>query len=286
MILDIIIPIFNREKQITNIVNKLNDEFKDIKYNFIFVDDCSNDKTLTILKNLYNQDEDNIKIISLSRNHGKDLAVFAGLNASKHDLICIYDIDSQVSTSNIRKMYNYLLDHNDCDQVCMYSNYEEKSFFTKNNIKFFNKIYNLKVNNNITYTRIMKKSVKDAILQMSKHYNYSKYLFEMIGFNTYYVKYDSKEVDKYYLKALLQYSENPFRPFKILSFVTIIIALIYLLLCLLKIISINSSILLFVILLLFAFESYTKNVINRSLYKKCRTYYTIREKIGFDEDFL
>ena len=286
MILDVIIPVYNKEKQITNIVNKLNDEFKDIKYNYIFVDDCSNDKTLSLLKSLYNQDEEHIKVISLSKRHGKDLAVFAGLNASKHDLVCIYDIDSSVSISNVRKMYDYLLNHSECDQVCMYSNYVENNFIKNTNLKLFNKVYKLNVNNNITYTRIMKKSIREAILQTSKFFNYSKYLFEMIGFNTYYVKYDSKDIEKYSLKGLLQYSENPFRIFKLLSFITLGISILFLILFIFKIIHISSTLLFVILLIMFSFDLYTKNIINRSLYKKCRTFYTIREKIGFDEDFL
>ena len=66
----------------------------------------------------------------------------------------------------------------------------------------------------------------------------------------------------------------------------ILFSFIYLLLYIFNVVRINESILLFIILLLFALELYTKNNINRCLFKKCRTYYTVKEKIGFDEDFL
>ena len=67
MILDVIIPIYNKEKSITNIYNKIVDELKDIKYNIIFVDDNSSDKTLTVLKSIQKQDEERIKVICLSK---------------------------------------------------------------------------------------------------------------------------------------------------------------------------------------------------------------------------
>lgn len=286
MILDIIIPVYNKEKSITNIYNKINDELKDIKYNIIFVDDNSNDKTLTVLKNIQTQDEENIKVICLSKVYGKDLSVFAGINHSKHELICVYDIDSQVNTNYIKKMYDYLTSHSDCDQVCLYSNYNGLSGIKKARLKWFNKIFKLNADNNITYTRMFRKNIKDAIKEASKYYNFNKYLFEIIGFNTYYIKYDSNKVQEYNLKVLLEYSDNPFKPFKLFSVFILAVSFVYLLLYLFKIVNVNESILLFILLLIFAFEVYTKNVINRCLFKKCRTYYTIKEKIGFDEDFL
>ena len=43
MTLDIIIPLYNKEKSILNYYNKINDELKNVKHKFIFVDDSSND---------------------------------------------------------------------------------------------------------------------------------------------------------------------------------------------------------------------------------------------------
>ena len=286
MILDVIIPIYNKERSITNIYNKIVDELKDIKYNIIFVDDNSSDKTLTVLKSIQKQDEERIKVICLSKIYGKDLSVYAGINHSSHDLTCIYDIDSQVGTQYIKKMYDYLINHSDCDQVCMYSNYSGTSGIKRAKLKIFNKMFKLNVDNNIIYTRIFRKNIKEAVKYTSKYYNFSKYIFEIIGFNTYYIKYDSSKIQEYNLRTLLEYSDNPFKPFKLLSTVLLAISFIYLLLYIFNVVRINESILLFIILLLFALELYTKNNINRCLFKKCRTYYTVKEKIGFDEDFL
>ena len=82
MTLDIIIPLYNKEKSILNYYNKINDELKNVKHKFIFVDDSSNDKTLDILKEIYSNDDENVKIISLSNNCGKDLSIKAGLEYS------------------------------------------------------------------------------------------------------------------------------------------------------------------------------------------------------------
>ena len=101
MILDIIIPIFNKEKQIINYYNKINEELKNIKHNFIFVDNGSTDKSLEVLENLYSNDETHIKIISLSKQYDKDTSVFAGIKNTKHEAVCIYDTDLQANVTHI-----------------------------------------------------------------------------------------------------------------------------------------------------------------------------------------
>ena len=92
MILDIIIPIYNKEKQIINYYNKINEELKNIKHNFIFIDNCSTDKSLEILENLYSNDENHIKIISLSKQYDKETSIYAGIKNSKHELSAIWKI--------------------------------------------------------------------------------------------------------------------------------------------------------------------------------------------------
>lgn len=282
MILDIIIPIYNNEKQLVNCYNKIQEEFKNIKHNLIFVNDYSNDKSLNILKNIYKHDEESTKIISLSKVHGKDIAIYAGLEASKHELVCVYDIDDQINPATVKKMYDYIIEHNNYDQISLRStNNKETSF-----LKLFNKLFNLDIDNNIPYTRIITKSVKDAILELTKYHNFSKYSFKLVGFSNYTFKCDIKYIKKYDYKKVLQYSDNPFKPLKLFSISIFIVSLIYLLLVILKVININGNILLFVLLLIICGELLLKNFINNNLITRNLTYYLVKEKIGFDENFL
>ena len=61
MKVSIIIPVFNEEKTIINVLRKIQEEKKNnkgINFEIIVVDDCSNDKTSSILKKnrvLYNK---------------------------------------------------------------------------------------------------------------------------------------------------------------------------------------------------------------------------------------
>ena len=66
------IPLFYKE------MNRVTKEMKELDFEFMFVNDGSKDKTLTILKELAEED-DRVKFISFSRNFGKEAAMYAGL---------------------------------------------------------------------------------------------------------------------------------------------------------------------------------------------------------------
>ncbi len=93
MKLSIIIPVFNEEKTIEELINSvikapLPEAIKDTE--IIIVNDCSSDNTLNILKSLNN---DKIKIISHSKNQGKGAAIRTGINNITGDIILIQDAD-------------------------------------------------------------------------------------------------------------------------------------------------------------------------------------------------
>ena len=80
--LDVIIPTFNEEDNIEPLYKELSNTLKNIKYNLIFIDDGSTDKTLSKLIKVYKKNTNHIKIISFTRNFGKDAAIYAGLKES------------------------------------------------------------------------------------------------------------------------------------------------------------------------------------------------------------
>ena len=63
MKLDVIIPAFNEDGNLVKLHEILSDTLKDIKYNLIFVDDGSIDKTYERLQELYDKDKNHVKVI-------------------------------------------------------------------------------------------------------------------------------------------------------------------------------------------------------------------------------
>ena len=105
-ILSIVIPCFNEEQVITEMLNRLNnlcDNILDLDIEIIFVDDGSKDNTLELLKSFAEKDN-KIKIISFARNFGHQIAVTAGIDASLGDAVVLIDADLQDPPELIHEM--------------------------------------------------------------------------------------------------------------------------------------------------------------------------------------
>ena len=103
-----IIPCYNCESYIVSSYNKLRKEIKKlkIKYEIIFIDDGSKDKTFYILNNLKKKNK-LIKILRNKKNSFKSFSVIKGINKSKNDKIVMIDCDLPY-LSSLRKIIFYL----------------------------------------------------------------------------------------------------------------------------------------------------------------------------------
>ena len=106
-LISIIIPLFNEEDNLENLIKKLikNTKSIDSKFEFIFVNDGSTDKSLDIIKKLKQK---NFKIISLVRNFGQTAAIMAGIDNSKGEIIIMMDGDGQNDPSDIDKLLDMI----------------------------------------------------------------------------------------------------------------------------------------------------------------------------------
>ena len=101
ILISILIPSFNEEKTILNILNRISKTIDtSINYEVVIINDGSTDNTLKLLeqnKNLYNQ------LITYERNYGKGNAVKKGLEASKGKYIFFQDADLEYDPIDINK---------------------------------------------------------------------------------------------------------------------------------------------------------------------------------------
>ena len=107
--LSIIIPVFNDQEVLPELHKRLKPVILELgkTCEIIFIDDGSEDDSLTILKELQDKDE-NIKIVKLTRNFGQSNAIFAGLEYSEGEIIVIMDSDLQDRPEDIPKLINAL----------------------------------------------------------------------------------------------------------------------------------------------------------------------------------
>jgi glycosyltransferase involved in cell wall biosynthesis len=97
MMISIIFPIFNEEDNLSALYQRLDAVAKktpDHDFEFVFVDDCSEDKTPNILQDMATIDK-RIKIIRFARNCGSHAAVAAGLHFCRGDAAIMLAADLQ-----------------------------------------------------------------------------------------------------------------------------------------------------------------------------------------------
>jgi len=100
----IIVPVYNEELRIKPFLNELGHNLNP-SWEIIFVNDGSNDNTLSILKGFKVR---NKKIISYKKNKGKGFAVKTGVMAAKGDFIIFIDADGSIDPSHIETLLNKL----------------------------------------------------------------------------------------------------------------------------------------------------------------------------------
>ena len=100
--ISIIVPVFNEEKNLKKLFNKLlNLSFKKSKKEIIVINDGSTDRSFYILKKLKK-----IRIIN-QKNQGKGKAVQVGISKSTGEYVVIQDSDLEYSPKDIKRLYNF-----------------------------------------------------------------------------------------------------------------------------------------------------------------------------------
>ena len=106
----ILIPVFNEENTIIEILNRVNSEKKDeTEIEIIVVDDCSTDNSKNLLKE---NTELFDKLVELEKNLGKGGAVREGLKHSTGDYVLFQDADLEYSPKDYGKIFRILHEFN------------------------------------------------------------------------------------------------------------------------------------------------------------------------------
>ena len=121
MRLSLIVPCFNEQDNIFPFARAVAEVFPDPSdYEIVFVNDGSKDKTLQNLKELHRQSQQNIRVVSFSRNFGKESAIYAGLQHCDGEYISLIDADLQQDPAIVKQMTEILDAEPDTDCVCAF----------------------------------------------------------------------------------------------------------------------------------------------------------------------
>ena len=197
-LISIVVPCFNEQEALPIFYKEALPYFDKINANYevIFVDDGSKDQTAKIMKELAKENS-HIKYIILSRNFGKEGAMYAGLKASKGDYVAIMDVDLQDPPELVEEMYKTLLEGEyDCvgtRRVTRKGEPKIRSFFARKFYKIINKMSETEIVDGARDFRLMKRKVVKEIIKMKEYNRYSKGLFSFIGFKTKWITYENPE---------------------------------------------------------------------------------------------
>lgn len=187
MIISILVPCFNEEESISTLYERLKnttDSLGQYKWEYIFVNDGSTDKTLRIIKNLSDSDE-NIKYIDLSRNFGKEAAMLAGIDFCNGDAVIIMDADLQHPPELIPEMIEEWENGFD-DIFAERISRGKESILRRNLTKTFYKVLNsnsgIDMMPNVGDFRLLDRKCIEAIKQIRESKRYTKGIFSWIGF--------------------------------------------------------------------------------------------------------
>ena len=197
--LSLLIPCYNETESLVSLFAVLNSALENVSSycpsmtaELLFVDDGSNDATVTALLERQKND-DRITVVELSRNFGKEAALTAGLAAVRGDAVVVLDADLQDPPALILDMLKLWRDGAD---VVLAKRIDRSTDGIPKRIsaQLFYWLHNriadrVKIPENVGDFRLMDRTVIDALNQLPENHRFMKGLFAWVGFRTATVEY-------------------------------------------------------------------------------------------------
>lgn len=251
-LITVIVPCYNEEESVPLFykeIIKVSSEMRNVNFEYIFVNDGSSDKTLSILKDLEKNDE-RVKYVSFSRNFGKEAAIMAGLESSHGDYVTLMDADLQDPPALLPKMYK-IIKEEDYDsvgtrRVTRKGEPPIRSFLARKFYKIINKMSKVEMVDGARDYRLMTRQMVDSIISLKEYNRYSKGLFSFVGFNTKWLEYENVnrvagetkwsifKLFKYAIEGIVSFSTLPLLISAIVGLLFFLVAFIFIVVIFIK----------------------------------------------------
>ena len=246
MKLSLVVPCYNEEENVAQFQAAVIESFSGSGYDYeiIFVDDGSKDKTLQQLRQLHEKKLCPVKVISFSRNFGKEAALYAGIKHASGEYISLIDADLQQHPSIVRNMVQILEESPEYHVVAAYQDRRNEgkvlSFFKKSFYRLINRLSDIDLKADASDFRTFRRCVADSILSMGEYHRFSKGIFAWIGYETLYIPYSAApraagkskwsfwKLFNYALEGSIGYSTKPLRIAAFMGGLTAFASLLYL----------------------------------------------------------
>lgn len=183
--ISIVIPCHNEEDNIDRLISELDDNLKNLDYRFeyVFVNDGSKDKTLEKLIKVSEKDY-RVKVVDFSRNFGKEAAILAGLDYCSGDAAVIIDADLQMPVKYIIDLIDLWSQGNKL--VLTYKSNRNKKLKSKLASKyydFYNGISEAPILKDALDFQIMDREVVNVICSIRERARFFKGITGFIGYD-------------------------------------------------------------------------------------------------------
>lgn len=215
--LSVVVSCYNEELALNQFYEKTAGILQSLNWNYelIFVNDGSQDGTLELLGHLADQDE-NVRVISFSRNFGHEAAMIAGLDYSSGDGIVCMDADLQHPPEYLPEIVKKLSEGFDVINMVRMKN--ESAGWLKNLTssafyKLINVLSDVKFEPNASdFFAISKRAAKVLKENYREKVRFLRGYVQNIGFNRTTIEYEAgirvAGQSKYSMKKLLEFSLN------------------------------------------------------------------------------
>jgi glycosyltransferase involved in cell wall biosynthesis len=223
----IVVPLYNEELVLNETYNRLTEVLEKIKgrYEIIFINDGSRDKTEDIAKSIASKDF-RVKLINFSRNFGHQNAITAGMDHASGEAIIVIDADLQDPPELIYQMIEKY--HEGYDVVyAVRSKRKGETLFKKLSAKIFYRFLNGIVDIDIPVDtgdyRLISRSVCDVLTRMRERNRFVRGMVSWIGFKQIGIpfvreerfagetKYTLSKMIKFSLDGIVSFSTKPLK---------------------------------------------------------------------------
>lgn len=247
MKLSLVVPCYNEEESVHLFQDAVIEAFSDCGYDYeiIFVNDGSRDNTLFQLKKIFSAQRCPVKVVSFSRNFGKESAIYAGMVQASGEYVSLIDADLQQRPEIVRDMVKMLDEKPEYDVVAAYQDRRGEgkvlSFFKKNFYSIINKLSSVKLHADASDFRTFRRCVAQNIIDLAEYHRFSKGIFAWVGYETCFIPYTAcervagttkwsfRKLLNYAIDGIIGYSTAPLRFATYLGGITAFSAVIYLL---------------------------------------------------------
>ncbi|OUO91313.1 hypothetical protein B5F40_04200 [Gordonibacter sp. An230] len=248
----LIVPCYNEAQNIRTFFATATEclDAAGLSYELVFVDDGSSDGTMAVVRaeiDAYRRarpgGRGSFTAVRLSRNFGKESALYAGLERAGGAYVGFIDADMQQDPAVALKMMRFLRDHDEFDCVAAVQDRRHESMpmrlFKGMFYRLFNSMSELRIVANASDFRVFRRPVADALLSMREQFRFSKGLFSWVGFDTYVMPYEVHDrlagTSRWTVRKLFSYAWNGVLafstwPLKAIMWIGMILALVSLVL--------------------------------------------------------